>query len=77
MKDKIILLLTIILFSCSSDDNPITEPQEEQFAVELVATSTNVNIDEVATFEVKTSKHSNIKKPRSLRTRFCNQSDFV
>ena len=57
MRHKIILsLFTIILFSCSSEDNSITEPQEELFTVELVATNTNVSIDEVATFEVKTNR---------------------
>jgi hypothetical protein len=57
MKEKIIiLLLTIILFSCSSEDNSITEPQEDPFAVELIASNTNVNIDGVATFEVKTNR---------------------
>ncbi|MFL0062707.1 hypothetical protein [Tenacibaculum maritimum] len=37
MKNKvIILLLTIMLFSRNSDDNRITEPQEEPFTVQLV-----------------------------------------
>ena len=57
MKHKIILfLLTIIFFSCSSEDNNIVEPQEESFTVQLVATNTSVNIDEVVTFEVKTNR---------------------
>ncbi|QTD36404.1 hypothetical protein JL193_09550 [Polaribacter batillariae] len=47
------VIIFLLLISCSSDDTPITEPQEEQFAVELVATSTNVNIDEVATFKIE------------------------
>lgn len=57
MKDKIIiLLLTIMLFSCSSEDNNILEPQEEFLTVQLVTTNSNINIDEVVTFEVKTNK---------------------
>jgi len=57
MKHKIILfLLTIIFFSCSSEDNNIVEPQEEPLTVELIVSNTNVNIDEVVTFEVKTNK---------------------
>ncbi|WOC39724.1 hypothetical protein [Polaribacter sp. HL-MS24] len=52
---KVILILSTIFFSCSSGNNNIVEPQEEQFVVELVATSTNVNIDEVTTFEIKTN----------------------
>ncbi|QTD36389.1 hypothetical protein JL193_09470 [Polaribacter batillariae] len=45
-----------MFFSCSSDDDPITEPQEEPFTVELIATNTNANIDEVTIFEVKTNR---------------------
>ncbi|QTE23354.1 hypothetical protein [Polaribacter cellanae] len=44
MKNIIINLLTIMLFSCSSEDNNIVEPQEEPLAIKLVATNTNVNI---------------------------------
>ncbi|QTD36393.1 hypothetical protein JL193_09495 [Polaribacter batillariae] len=47
------MLLIITLFSCSSNEDTISEPQEEPFTVELVATSTNVNIDEVATFKIE------------------------
>lgn len=50
------MLLIITLFFCSSNEDIISEPQEEPFTVELVATNTNVNIDEVVTFEVKTNK---------------------
>ena len=56
MKKTITLLLSIIFFSCSSEDNNIVEPQEEPFILELVTTNTNINIDEIATFEVKTNK---------------------
>lgn len=57
MKHKIILsLFTIILFSCSSEDNNIIEPQEESLTVELVTTNPTTTIDEVVSFEVKTNK---------------------
>ncbi|MCD9583217.1 hypothetical protein [Tenacibaculum maritimum] len=50
MKNKvIILLLTIMLFSRNSDDNRITELQEESFTVQLVTINSTVNIDELAT----------------------------
>jgi hypothetical protein len=56
MKDKIIILLsTIMLFSCSSENNNIVEPQEEPLTVELVTTNSTTTIDEVVSFEVKTS----------------------
>lgn len=56
MNKIITFLLIAVFFSCSSDEDPITEPQEEPFAVQLVATNTSINIDEVATFEVKTNR---------------------
>ncbi|QTD36401.1 hypothetical protein JL193_09535 [Polaribacter batillariae] len=48
-----ILILCLIFFSCSSNEDPITEPKEELFTVELVATNTSINIDEVVTFKIK------------------------
>ncbi|MFL0064745.1 hypothetical protein V3A08_15490 [Tenacibaculum maritimum] len=66
MKNKvIILLLTIMLFSRNSDDNRITEPQEEPFTVQLVTINSTVNIYELATFEKKLAhlaKFFNIKQ---------------
>jgi len=57
MKSKIILLLiSILIFSCNSSDNDIVEPQEEPLTVELVATKTTVSVDEVVPFEVKTNR---------------------
>lgn len=50
------MLLIITLFSCSSNEDIISEPQEEPFTVELVTINSTVNIDEVATFEVKTNR---------------------
>jgi hypothetical protein len=57
MKIRIILfLLTIIFFSCSSEDNNIVEPQEGPLTVELVTTNPTTTIDEVVSFEVKTNR---------------------
>ncbi|MFL0091686.1 hypothetical protein, partial [Tenacibaculum maritimum] len=54
-----------IIISCSSDEYPITEPQEKSFTIQLVTTNTSVNIDEIATFEKKLAhlaKFFNIKQ---------------
>lgn len=56
MNKIITFLLIVVFFSCSSDEDPIIEPEEEPFAVQLVATNTSINIDELATFEVKTNR---------------------
>ncbi|QTD36398.1 hypothetical protein JL193_09520 [Polaribacter batillariae] len=53
MRNIFIFMMVALYSACSSEDNSITEPQEEPFTVELVATSTNVNIDEVATFKIE------------------------
>ncbi|WP_159258468.1 hypothetical protein [Tenacibaculum maritimum] len=50
-KQIVVVFLFTILFSYSSDEYPITEPQEKSFTVQLVTTNTSVNIDEIATFE--------------------------
>ncbi len=41
-----------LITSCSSSDSPMANPQELPCAIQLVATSASVNINEVATFEV-------------------------
>ncbi|MGG8496441.1 hypothetical protein ACQY1Q_08495 [Tenacibaculum sp. TC6] len=56
MKIKIILLVVLTFLSCSSDDNTVVESQEEPLIIELVTNNTNVTIDEVVTFQVKTNK---------------------
>ncbi|QTE23343.1 hypothetical protein [Polaribacter cellanae] len=62
MKNKILLfLLTIMLFSCNSENNNIVEPQEQPFTVELVASNTNVPINGITTF-----KKNSIFNKRSL-----------
>ncbi|WP_159245402.1 hypothetical protein [Tenacibaculum maritimum] len=51
LEKKITFLLIVVFFSCSSDEVPIIEPQEESFTVQLVTINSTVNIDGVATFE--------------------------
>jgi hypothetical protein len=56
MKNIIIIVFLVVLFSCNSSDNDIVEQQEEPLKVELIATKTTVSIDEVVPFEVKTNR---------------------
>ncbi|WGH75912.1 hypothetical protein P8625_01735 [Tenacibaculum tangerinum] len=53
---KIILILPFLLLACSSDEDPITEPQEDSLAIELVTSKALVAIDEVVSFQVKANK---------------------
>ncbi|MFL0062710.1 hypothetical protein [Tenacibaculum maritimum] len=45
----VVVFLFTILFSYSSDEYPITEPQEKSFTVQLVTINSTVNIEELAT----------------------------
>lgn len=52
----ILVFLIILIISCNSEDNQTIEQQEEPFTLELTSNNTNVNIDEIATFEINTNK---------------------